>query len=135
MSFGGPIEDRLAIRELIDSYADAVNRFDAVAWEACWTEESRWSLPGYDVVDGRARIVAMWSAAMPHFLGIVFVASVGAIEVEGDQATMRSYTSEVYTDQATGICHRDLGAYQDDLVRDNGRWLFSSRVFRHLHQG
>ncbi len=32
----GPMEDRLAIRELVDSYNDAVMRFDADAWSANW---------------------------------------------------------------------------------------------------
>ena len=37
MPFTGPAEDRLAIRELIESYADAVIRTDAEAWGATWS--------------------------------------------------------------------------------------------------
>ena len=34
MPFTGPAEDRLAIRELLETYADAVTRCDAEAWGA-----------------------------------------------------------------------------------------------------
>jgi len=39
MAFTGPFEDRLAIRELVDSYGDAVARNDAQAWGANWAED------------------------------------------------------------------------------------------------
>ena len=32
----GPIEDRLQIRELIDSYNNAVMRFDGETWASNW---------------------------------------------------------------------------------------------------
>lgn len=35
MPFTGPFEDRLAIRELIESYGDAVTQRDVDAWAAC----------------------------------------------------------------------------------------------------
>ncbi len=47
MPFTGPAEDRLAIRELLEAYADAVNRCDAVGWGATWAEDAEWSLPDY----------------------------------------------------------------------------------------
>ncbi|MDA1207809.1 MAG: nuclear transport factor 2 family protein, partial [Proteobacteria bacterium] len=46
MSSSGPIEDRLSIRELVDSYNDAVMRFDGDAWSANWAEDAVWNLPG-----------------------------------------------------------------------------------------
>jgi len=50
MSFSGPAEDRLAIRELIEAYADAVTRNDATAWIATWAEDSIWSLPEFRLI-------------------------------------------------------------------------------------
>lgn len=135
MPFTGPAEDRLAIRELLDAYADAVTRCDADAWGATWAEEAEWSLPDYPEIGttkGRAAIVAMWVEAMKGFPGIMFEAWPGAIEVEGDRATMRSYTAEVY-DQS-GATVRDRGVYEDVCVRIEGRWLFASRSFRNIHK-
>jgi hypothetical protein len=67
MSFTGPFEARLAIRELLESYADAVTRRDAEAWGATWAEDAEWSLPDYPEIGtthGREAIVAMWVEAM-----------------------------------------------------------------------
>lgn len=135
MAFTGPIEDRLAIRELLDSYADAVNRIDADDWAATWAEDSVWSLPDYPEIGeikGRAAIRAAWVEAMKTYPGIVFVANPGAIEVTGDRATVRSYTSEVY--DVDGVTKRDRGRYEDELVKVDGQWLFARRSFRNIHR-
>ena len=49
MISSGPLEDRLAIRELVDSYNDAVMRFDGEAWAANWRDDATWCLGGNDV--------------------------------------------------------------------------------------
>lgn len=137
MPFTGPFEDRLSIREALDAYADAVNRVDAEAWGALWAEDSIWSMPDYPEfgsVHGRAKIVETWVAAMKQFPGVIFVATPGSIVVDGDRATVRSYTSEVY-DDASGATKRDRGTYDDTLAKIDGRWLFKSRVFRNIHRG
>lgn len=135
MPFTGPDADRLALRELIEAYADAVMQNDAEAWGATWAEDSAWSLPDYPEIGtthGRAAIVAMWIEAMKSYPGILFAAWPGAIAVDGDRATMRSYTSEVYDED--GLTKRDMGIYDDICVKQDGRWLFQSRTFRNLHR-
>ena len=135
MPFTGPAEDRLAIRDLLDAYADAVTQRDAAAWGATWAANSEWRLldfPAIGTIKGRDAIVAMWTEAMKGFPGLVFQAWPGSIDVEGDRATVRSYTSEVY-DQV-GITKRDRGVYDDTCVRVDGQWLFESRAFRYLHR-
>ena len=135
MPFTGPAEDRLAIRELLDAYADAVTQCDAAAWGATWAEDGEWSLPDYPEIGtthGRAAIVAMWVEAMKAYPGIMFEAWPGSIEVDGDHATMRSYTSEVYDQD--GVTKRDRGVYEDVCVKVGGRWLFMSRSFRNIHR-
>lgn len=135
MPFTGPFEDRLAIRELLDTYADAVTRNDAQAWSATFAEDADWALPDYPEIGtthGKSAIVAVWVEAMKHYPGIMFEAWPGSIEVQGDHATMRSYTSEVY-DQGE-MTLRDRGVYEDTCVKQGGRWLFKSRTFRNLHR-
>ena len=136
MPYTGPLEDRVAIRELLESYSDAVCCNDPDAWGATWAEDSVWELPDYPqfgTVKGRAAIVEMWKAAMSHYPGIIFVATPGSIEVKGDTANVRSYTSEVYTD-AAGVAKRDRGRYEDVVVKRGGKWLFQKRVFRNIHR-
>lgn len=135
MPFTGPFEDRLAIRELLETYADAVTRRDAEAWGATWAEDAEWSLPDYPELGttrGRPAIVAMWIEAMKAYPGIMFEAWPGSVEVSGDSAVMRSYTSEVYDQD--GITMRDRGVYEDTCVKIDGKWLFKTRSFRNIHR-
>lgn len=135
MPFTGPYEDRLAIRELLDAYSDAVCRCDVEAWGALWTEDSVWSLPDYPEFGetrGKKAIVAMWVEAMKNYPGIIYVGTPGSIVVKGDRAEMRSYSSEVYDQD--GVTKRDRGLYEDVCVKVNGQWLFQSRVFRNIHR-
>jgi ketosteroid isomerase-like protein len=135
MPFTGPAADRQAIRELLETYADAVTRRDAEAWGATWAEHAEWSLPDYPEIGttkGRPAIVAMWIEAMKAYPGIMFEAWPGSIEVSGDSATMRSYTAEVYDQDGTTL--RDRGVYEDTCVKVDGCWLFASRSFRNIHR-
>jgi len=136
MGFSGPFEDRLAIRELLDVYSDAVCRNNAEEWGACWAEDSSWSLPDYpefpDVI-GRKAIVDMWVGAMAQYPGVIFVSTPGHIVVDGDTAEVRCYTSEVF-DDTDGRTTRDRGYYEDECVKIDGKWVFKKRVFKKIHR-
>lgn len=131
MPFSGPAEDRLAIRDLIDAYADAVTRNDGEAWASTWAEDGEWLIPdgaGQTLVArGRQPILELWTQAMTRFSGVVFHAWPGSIHVEGRRAIVRSYTCETYVAEAgPSTLH---GAYEDACVSQNGRWLFQRRAF------
>ena len=130
-AFTGPTEDRLAIRERIDAYSDAVFRHDAEAWIACWAEDAVWRLPGIDVA-GRPQIKAAWQGAMAGFKLAAFFATPGSIVVTGAQAKARVYTQEILV-LADGGTRRIVGAYDDDLVKQDGAWRFTSRAYTILH--
>ncbi|MGB3320649.1 MAG: nuclear transport factor 2 family protein [Sphingopyxis granuli] len=132
MPFEGSFEDRLALRDLLYTYADAVNRADSEAWAATWDEGSLLSLPGFGIFEGKATIVDTWRAAMRAFPDIVFRAWPGLIEVREEKAAMRSYTEEIFL--RDGALHRTLGIYDDVCRRVDGRWLFAERRFRPLPQ-
>lgn len=143
MRFSGPWQDRLAIRELIDAYSDAVMVRDAEAWGRCWAEDAYWSLPEFkdhEEFIGRDAIVAGWVMSMTTYASMtdfskpmIYVSTPGAIAVDGDRATARVYTSEIYGDPATGIEHRVRGQYDDEIARIDGQWLFTRRIYRVLH--
>lgn len=135
MTYTGPLEDRVAIRELLETYGDAVNQRDAEVWSSTWAEDGAWTLLEMDTVHGRGRIVEMWTAAMSQFPGVVFIPTLGMIHIEGNTARMRSYTCEVYDDSGTGQTRRDYGQYDDELVKIGGDWKFKSRRFHYLHRG
>jgi len=86
MISSGPVEDRLAIRELVDSYNDAVMRTDGEAWAANWTDDATWVLPGAGEITGKDNFFPMWQQAMAGFSFVGFFASAGPIVVDGDTA-------------------------------------------------
>ena len=86
MISSGPVEDRLAIRELVESYNDAVMRFDGDAWQANWRDDATWCLPGAGDITGKANFFPVWQGAMAGFSFVGFFASAGPIVVDGDTA-------------------------------------------------
>jgi uncharacterized protein (TIGR02246 family) len=128
MISSGPVEDRLAIRELVESYNDAVMRFDADAWADNWADDATWSLPGMGEVTGRNAIVAMWKRAMSAFEFVGFFASAGPLVVTGSSATGTWYQQE-FLHQKDGAKRAVTGRYQDEYVKRGGRWYFAKRVY------
>ena len=131
MISSGPVEDRLMIRELVESYNDAVMRFDADAWGANWTEDAVWNLPGAGDMVGKATIVGAWQQAMSGFSFVGFFASAGPIVVEGDNATGTWYQQE-FLHQKDGGKRNVTGKYSDTYVKQDGRWYFAKRIYEIL---
>ena len=135
MAFEGPAEDRLAIRELTETYADAVCRNDVEAWKSTWMEESLWSFPDVPQlgsIRGRQAICDTWSAIMSGLPGLVLSSIPGSLKVEGDSATGCCYVADVY-DDASGHCVRSHGRYDDVFAKSHGKWRFVSRTFTSLY--
>ncbi|MDT0575988.1 nuclear transport factor 2 family protein [Croceicoccus sp. F390] len=142
MAFTGPVADRLALRELLDSYSNAVMEKDAPSWSACWAEDAFWALPEVPDLEGfsgREAIVAAWVQSMDVYgldnctRPMIYVTTPGSIAVDGDVARGTSYTSEIYQDPHTGKELRVRGRYEDEMARIDGRWVFTRRTYRVLH--
>lgn len=133
--FSGPEADRLAVRELVDSYSDAVMLRDAApdgrnhaeAWAATWAEDGAWHVRGR-CIQGRDAIVAAWIATMESFESVTFLAFPGAIEIDGDEGRVRTHTFEHLLPRG-GQPRFQAGLYEDRVVRRDGRWLFAERRF------
>lgn len=125
--FTGPESDRLALRELLDRYSDAVIRRDEAAWGATWAEDGVWRLRGEPVI-GREAIVALWSKAMAGYEAVWFSAFPGEIAVTGDTARLRTHTFE-YLVPSGGTGRLQSGIYEDRAVRTAEGWRFAERSF------
>jgi ketosteroid isomerase-like protein len=132
MSFTGPIEDRLAIRELLDVYNDAVARVDADAWRETWAEDAEWELMGTSV-SGRDAIVKLWQQTMQQFELVIFQTAPGALEVSGSEATGRVFASEVLQ-LKDGSRRHVHGRYDDAYTKIGGAWRFKTRRYQVLSQ-
>jgi hypothetical protein len=132
MAFIGPLEDRILIRELYGRYADASWRGDREEWIGCFTHEGRWITHLFDCT-GPDALREQWDSLWADWAEVAFLGDIGAIEVDGDAATCRSYAREVVLTKA-GTIFKLAGSYEDSLRRDNGAWLFSRRLYRPMIQ-
>jgi ketosteroid isomerase-like protein len=139
LSFTGPLEDRIAIRELMDSHAHSVMTRDAELWSSIWADDAYWALPEYPDLggfDGKDAIVEGWVESMKHYgldnctKPMIYFMQPGSIDVDGNRATSAAYTIEIYDDPATGNRIRTNGRYQDVLEKRDGKWLFTRREYR-----
>lgn len=126
--FTGPLEDRIALRELLETYGDAVVRADAEDWGKVWAEDAQWSLMG-TVVDGRDAIVEMWKGAMSGLEAVSFQSIPSSLKIEGDRASGRCQTQE-FMKVKDGTTRAIGGLYEDEMVKRDGRWLFTRRAYR-----
>ena len=89
MPFTGPMADRLAIRELYDTYGDASCRGDVETFLACWIDEGQWNTHLFTCT-GKAELREQWGTLWAGFEKVAFLGNVLSIEVDGDTAACRS---------------------------------------------
>src|SRR5215207_11314027 len=119
--FKGPLEDRIAIAELHQTYADAVVRANAEDWAKVWAEDAHWSLMGTET-NGRDAIVAFWKQAMSGLDGVSFHSVPSMTVIDGDRAVGRCQTQE-YMKLKDGSTRAIGGLYEDEMVKREGQWL------------
>jgi len=127
-------EDILEIQMLAQRYADAVMRHDADDWGACWAEDGVWDLGQGEPFRGRDNVVSMWKKAMEGYPFAVFIVLPGIVDVDGETATMTSYVEE-NLEGTDGNGFRVYGCYKDNLVKENGKWVFKERHYNVLYRG
>ena len=120
-------DDRLAIRELMDAYGDAVCRCHADDWVATWAPDGRWSIRGQEIV-GREALRSVWCQAMAAYKFVSFTSYPGALWADGNAVHTRVQTTEWLT-PVQGRVRRQHGTYEDRLVKLAGRWYFAHRRF------
>lgn len=138
MPFTGPVEDRMAIRELMDTHAHGVMTKDADLWGSIWADDASWSLldyPDLGAFEGKAAIVAAWTESMKAYgldnctRPMVYFMQPGSIEVDGNRATAVAYTIEIYDQPGTNKRIHGTGRYDDELEKRDGKWLFTKRNY------
>lgn len=134
MAFEGPLQDRLLIRDLVGAYSDAAFRGDVEAWLACWTEDAVRSFGGQET-RGKAALRVFWDQVWTTIEKMAFFSELGAVKVAGDRASARCYTQEILFLKGRAGRREVLGVYDDELVRENGVWLFARRDYKSFDDG
>jgi hypothetical protein len=126
--FAGPLEDRLLIRERMNTYADAIFQGDAEAWLANYIDDGVWRVAGAEH-RGKPALRLQWEQMRAPIKRMTFFTEVGAIEAQDDRATARCYCREILLLKSGGV-RKIVGQYDDQLVRQAGVWLFARRDYR-----
>ena len=128
----GPVEDRLLIRELIESFAVGAMRLDAEIWGDTWAEEGSWKLPSMtEPAKGKSNIVAAFREKMEYVAFMSMISFPTDLLVDGDEARGRAYCQELIVPKSGGQ-RTIVGCFDDEYVKRNGRWYFLSRVYEVL---
>jgi ketosteroid isomerase-like protein len=145
------VEDRLQIEQLLMRYAAALNTEDVDAYLSLFTEDAVFELrravdqpPFLGPFKGRDALRKQWfpeavdrapkPGAGRDFGPMRHVTTNYEIAVKGDTATVRAFFIEVVSNGANippgskpPTIHA-MGRYEDELVKQNGKWLFSRRI-------
>jgi ketosteroid isomerase-like protein len=146
------VEDYMEIERLLMRYAAALNTGDADAYVAMFTDDAVFELkrdvdepPFLGPFVGRDALREQWfpdaapageqaADAGRRFGPMRHVTTNYEIDVDGDRATVRAFFMEVVSNGANTppgarppTIHA-MGRYDDELVRQNGQWLFSKRT-------
>jgi hypothetical protein len=127
-----PVEDELAIRNLVAVYADAVNRRDEPLWASTWADDGIWDLMGNEIT-GKDAVVDMWNNAMNGFEFVVQLVYQGTIEINSAAATGRWYLAEHLRPRGSKSGRFNIGNYADDYQCIDGKWLFTRRTYNILY--
>jgi len=129
------VADRVAIRELFDTYAHCADRRDAEGQKALFTDDTRFAVymdgdgsePTY-VLAGRESLTPVFQdlnkySATTHFNGQ------STVRLDGDRATGESYTiaHHLFTDDGVRKIMIASLRYLDTFARIDGKWFFAER--------
>lgn len=125
----GSIEDRLAIRELIEAFCAAVIRIDADRFASTFAEDGVWVLPSVpEGTRGRDNIRKVFGEKLAYVEHIHMTGFPDELVFDGDRATGKTYCRElIYTKDGDNKVL--IGCFHDAYVKCDGDWLFQSRDY------
>ena len=126
------LEAREQIRELIYAYGEALDHRNFVAFSALFSEDRGTWVGGFGSATGREEIFAMMDGSIGHSAEPIDPASHHVftniqIAVDGDRASASTKWIFVVPSDNGSPTWRFLGHYQDEFVREQGRWYFLRR--------
>jgi len=125
----GPVEDRLSLRELTETFAVAAMRVDADMFGSTWADDGVWKLPSMpEPTRGKTKIVEAFIKVMGYVDLMSMISFPAELVIEGERARGKAYCRELIFTK-TGEQKIVLGCYHDTFVKRGGRWYFESRSY------
>lgn len=127
------VADRLAIRELVDRYNDAINHRDWPMLATLFAPDAVWEIaaPVHLRLEGAPKIAGgiRWAVSRQEVL--VQVTSAVVIESSApDRATVRSTMTEFSRVREGDAGMQSVGTFYDQVSKLDGAWCFAQRLFR-----
>ncbi len=117
-----------ALRHLVSSYCDYVNRGDVTALAKIWVDDATWNPSGQEIV-GRKHIAAEFEQTLGAIDWVVQSAPLMVFEVDEQHGTGtgRVTVQERVKHRKTAKAATTLATYHDQYVRRGSTWLFAAR--------
>ncbi|MBX7166049.1 MAG: nuclear transport factor 2 family protein [Pirellulales bacterium] len=113
-------DDAAAVRKALAALVEAVNRHDAAAVAAGWSEDAVYVDPADGLqLNGRSEIQARYEAIFKEQPQLKLVATITELQLDGDSSARVRGTTE--TDDGSG--NKTAGAFLAELERKEDRWL------------
>jgi hypothetical protein len=129
------MEDRLAIRDLVDAYAHCADRRDAEGQKALFTEDTHFvvHMDGQGTeptqeLDGREALTPVFED-LNHYQATMHFNGQSTITIEDDRATGESYciAHHLYAEEGERKVMVAFLRYGDSFAKVDGVWLFAER--------
>lgn len=130
MWFKGSIEDRVTIREFYGSFARASSLGLTEDWLVHWAQDCIWNTQHFKL-SGKDEVRRQWDQLWENFDKVALIHEVCSIQVEGDTASTTCIAREVIQLRNGGV-YKLAGCYEDQLLRNEGSWLFARRDYQAL---
>lgn len=128
------LEDRAAIKYIVDEFSNLADRKDVHAQTFLFTEdaivETYFGENLLAKLNGRKEIEDSWTPFLATFTTVYHMNGQQTVEINGDAATSDHYCMVVLISEEGGKKVKNTNGviYRDDYVRKNGKWLISKRV-------
>ncbi|MCR5078045.1 MAG: nuclear transport factor 2 family protein [Prevotella sp.] len=127
------IEDKLALKNLVDTFSTLADIKDTKAQTLLFTEDA--VVNSYQdgklisSYTGRDDIGKAFAKYLSLFDTVYHINGQQTIQIDGDHATGTSYSQVILIGTQDGVKTQLLRGvvYHDDYVRQNGRWLIAKR--------
>ncbi|MEW6270531.1 MAG: nuclear transport factor 2 family protein [Thermodesulfobacteriota bacterium] len=121
------VSDRLEIQELLARYCHCIDRGRWERFPELFTEDCRLDMSQVmGLYEGRAGIQTFVDTLKPLGIFMRHLVTNVVIEGDGERAHVESYVVAVTGSEASPS--RTTGFYDDEVVKQNGRWLLRRRT-------
>jgi hypothetical protein len=132
------LQDRIAIRELIDAYSFCADTRDIQGHMALFTEDTNFEVymdeknpEPAQVVKGNTNLFPVFND-LNQYVSTMHLNAQCSIKVDGDHATAITYCRAYHLKLSDGIQKLMIAGirYYDKAVKQNGQWLFAERKLK-----